>query len=158
MGARTGPRPGARRAAHELSPIVEKAKLSRANFTFGQMEASLLVALRNLACFILSELCGLGQKRHRKRVRGHTDVGDGKHWLPCKGSLEKGLNTVFGPVRFSRSYYHSADPKDSRWPRDEEPDYLATVTGSYQEAGWDTFFQERHARLQGQLRSQARAA
>ena len=84
------------RAAHELGPIVENAQLRRKTFTFGQMEAGLLVALRNLACFILSELCGLGQKRHQKRVRGHPDVGQESHWLPFKGIREKGMNTVFG--------------------------------------------------------------
>lgn len=137
-------------AADELGPIVGKAQLSTASFTLGQMEASLLVALRNLAVFILSELCGLGQKRHKKRVRGHPDVGEGKHWLPFKGFRWKRILTVFGRIRFRRAYYHSAGPQDSRWPRDEElglvpdqiwspgfqdnADYLATVTGSYQEA------------------------
>lgn len=48
------------RAAHELGPIVEKAKLSRASFTLGQMETSLLVALKNLAVFTLSELERIG--------------------------------------------------------------------------------------------------
>lgn len=138
------------RAAHELGPIVEKAQVSRASFTLGQMETSLLVALKNLAVFILSELCGLGQKRHKKRVRGHPDVGEGKHWLPFKGFRWKSLVTMFGRIRFRRAYYHSVDSKDSRWVRDEElglasgqiwspglqdnADYLATVTGSYQEA------------------------
>lgn len=137
-------------AAHELGPIVDQAKHSRGSFTLGKMEASLLVALRNLGVFILSELCGLGQKRHKERVRGHPDKGEGKHWLPFKGFRSKSIVTMFGRIRFRRAYYHSANPKDSRWPRDEElglapgqiwspglqdnADYLATVTGSYQEA------------------------
>lgn len=107
-------------AAHELGPIVEKAQQSRATFTLGRMETSLLVALKNLAVFSLSELCGLGQERHQRRVRGHRDVGEGKHWLPFKGLRWKSLLTVFGRIRFRRAYYHSADPKDSRWLRDEE--------------------------------------
>lgn len=137
-------------AAHELGPIVQKAQLSRATFALGQMEADVLVALRNVAVFILSELCGLGQERHKRRVRGHTDAGDGKRWLPFKGFRWKSVLTVFGWIRFRRAYYHSASPKDSRWSRDEElglvpgqiwspglqdrADYSATVTGSYQEA------------------------
>lgn len=137
------------RAAHELGPIVEKAQTSRASFTLGQMEARLQVALKNLAVFSLSEVCGLGQTQHQKRVRGHRAVGEGKHWLPFKGFKWKSVVTVFGRIRFRRAYYHSAAPKDSRWPRDEElgltpgqiwspglqdnADYLATVTGSYQE-------------------------
>lgn len=137
-------------ATHELGPIVEKAQQSRATFTLGRMETRLLVALKNLAVFVLSELCGLGQERHQRRVRGHRDVGEGKYWLPFKGLRWKSLLTVFGRIRFRRAYYHSADPKDSCWLRDEElglapgqiwspglqdnADYLATVTGSYQEA------------------------
>lgn len=72
---------------HEVGPIVEKAQQSRATFTLGRMETSLLVALKNLAVFVLSELCGFGQERHQRRVRGHRDVGEGKHWLwlPFKG-------------------------------------------------------------------------
>jgi hypothetical protein len=137
-------------AAHELGPIVERAQLSRRSFTLGQMEADVLVALKNVAVFILSELCGLGQKRHKRRVRGHADAGDGKRWLPFKGFRWNSVLTVFGWIRFRRAYYHSTAPRDSRWPRDEElglapgqiwspglqdkADYLATVTGSYQEA------------------------
>jgi hypothetical protein len=138
------------RAADELRPIVEKAKLSRQSFSLGQMEASVLVAMRNIAVFALSELCGLGQKRHKKRVRGHRDVAEGKHWLSFEAFRPRSVLTLFGWIEFHRTYYHSADPKDSRWPRDEElglapgqiwspgfqdsADYAATVTGSYQEA------------------------
>jgi hypothetical protein len=137
-------------ADHELRPIVERARHDRGNFTLGQMEAGLQAALRNLGAFALGELCGLDQERHKRRVEGHRDVGQGTHWLPFKDDKEKGLYSVFGRIRFSRPYYHSADPQDSRWPRDEElglvpgqiwspglqdvADYLATVTGSYQEA------------------------
>ncbi|MBI4860182.1 MAG: UPF0236 family protein [Candidatus Riflebacteria bacterium] len=57
---------------------------------------------------------------------------------------------MFGEIRFTRAYYPDENPRDSRWPRDEEPglkpgqiwspglqdvaDYLATATGSYQAA------------------------
>lgn len=137
-------------AADELRPIVEKAKLSRKSFTLGQMEASVLVAMRNIAVFALSELCGLGQERHKKRVCGHSDVGEGKHGLSFIGFRWRSVLTLFGWMRFRRAYYHNADLKDSRWPREEElglapdqiwspgfqdnADYAATVTGSYQEA------------------------
>jgi len=138
------------RAADELRPIVEKAKLSRRSFSLGQMEASVLVAVRNIAVFALSELCGLGQERHKKRVRGHPDVREGKHWLSFEAFRPRSVLTLFGWIRFHRAYYHNPDPKDSRWPRDEElglapgqiwspgfrdnADYAAIVTGSYQEA------------------------
>jgi hypothetical protein len=138
------------RAAHELGPIVEKAQLSRGSFTLGEMEAGVLVAVRNIAVFALSELCGLGQKERKKRVRGHPDVGEGKHWLPFIGFRWRRVLTLFGWIRFRRAYYHNADLKDSRWPREEElglapdqiwspglqdnADYGATVTGSYRES------------------------
>jgi len=119
-------------------------------FTLGEMETGVQVALRNVGVFTLSTLCGLGQEKHKTRVRGHKDVGDGKHWLSWEGNREKSLDTLFGKIRFHRAYYHGENPLDSRWPRDEElglkpgqiwspglqdvADYLATATGSYQAA------------------------
>ena len=138
------------RAAEELGPMVEKAQLARESFTLGEMESNLQVALKNLGVATLSTLCGLGQERHKKRVPGHADVGQGDHSLTFEGNREKHLNTLFGEIRFNRAYYHSESPQDSRWPRDEElglkpgqiwspglqdvADYLATATGSYQAA------------------------
>lgn len=135
-------------AAQELGPIFEKAQHSRKSFTLGKMEANVVVAMRNIGGFILSELCGLGQEQHKKRVLGHPDVGEGKPWLTFVGLRPRSVLTLFGKIRFKRAYYHNADSNDSRWPREEElglaPDqiwspgfqdcahYAATVTGSYQ--------------------------
>src|SRR5271167_4793982 len=87
-------------AAHELGPIVEKVKHGRRTFWLGPMEAELQVALRNLGAFSLAQLCGFGEERHKKRVVGHRKVGEGTHRLPYKGNKDKGLQSVFGPIKF----------------------------------------------------------
>lgn len=138
------------RAGDEFRPIVEKAQRSPQSFTLGQMELAVLVAVRNIACFALSELCGAKKEGAKKRVRGHSDVGNGKHWLTLKGLRSRKVLTLFGWIRFWRPYYYRANPKDSRCPRDEElglapdqiwspgfqdcADYAAAATGSYQSA------------------------
>jgi len=137
-------------AAHELGPIVERVKQRRETYSLGPMEQDVRVALRRVGAAALTELCGFGENTHKRRVRGHDDVGEGTHWLFYKGNKDRGLHTSFGPINFSRAYYHSANPQDSRWPRDEElglapgqiwspvlqdiADCLATATGSYQGA------------------------
>jgi hypothetical protein len=136
-------------AAHELRPIVEKTQVAPELVSLGEMEGRILQALWRIGAFALGLLCGLGSGRRKKYVAGHTSVGQGRHRLPFKGTPKKTLLTIFGRIAFRRAYYHSSVPKDSRWPRDEQlgltpgqiwspglserADYLATVTGSYQE-------------------------
>lgn len=136
-------------AAHELRPIVEKSQVAPELVSLGEMEGGMLRALWRIGAFALGLLCGLSQGRRKKHVPGHKEVGQGRHRLPFKGTPKKTLLTIFGRIAFRRAYYHSSTPKDSRWPRDEQlgltpgqiwspglserADYLATVTGSYQE-------------------------
>ncbi len=83
-------------------------------------------------------------------VPGHKDKGDGKHTLAYVEMRDKTILTLVGPITYGRAYYHSTDPRDSRWPRDEELGllplekrspgvnealaYASTVTGSYERA------------------------
>jgi len=133
-----------------LRPLVEKSQLAPELVSLGEMEWSILQALWRIGAFALELLCGLSKGRRRKYVPGHKSVGEGRHRLSFKGTPKKTLLTIFGRIAFRRAYYHSAAPNDSRWPRDEQlglvpgqiwspglserADYLATVTGSYQEA------------------------
>lgn len=133
----------------EFRPLAQRARRKNATFPLVEMEAAVAVALRKIGAQFIQLLCETRTGKQGKWIRGHSDVGTGQHWLEFKGVVSKNILTLFGGITFRRAYYHSQDPKDSRWPRDEElglrsgqswslgvVDAVAfgnTTTGSYQQ-------------------------
>lgn len=133
-----------------FSEIVRGAEERPRDHHFGALEVAIWAAVMKIGAFLFGRICGLHSGFEGDAVQGHRDVGDGSHLLEYKGKRHRMLHSEFGPIVFSRAYYHSKNPQDSRWPRDEELGllprqnlspgieeklaYLSTVTGSYDQA------------------------
>jgi hypothetical protein len=118
--------------------------------TIWEIETLVIALVRELGLLLMSALAGTRDGFKGKTIRGHRDVGDGSHLLEFKDMVDRTVTSWFGKFTYRRAYYHSTQPKDSRWPRDEElglgPEdiwtpvlqklvlWFSTVTGSYGKA------------------------
>jgi hypothetical protein len=108
------------RMGSDVDTFLSRIKAAPGEFTFYDIERGASELARQWKLMVSGAAASLETGHQGRYIAGHRDVGEGQHRLKFVDMISRTVQTPDGPVTYERAYYHSKEPNDSRWPRDEQ--------------------------------------